>query len=128
MKFFAILVAVFAFLIVFTGSSYAAPNPNNPNVVVYHSTGPHTIPIPEQPSLDGHDLVMRNGNSGNFNQWFWNDSIGYHSVWNMTKNGKCENGYLIKNAREPEGVGAVTWGDYLVPGADYCVITNEFHP
>lgn len=99
----------------------AAPNPNNPNVVAYYENGPHTIPLNPQFSVEGFDLVMKNGNSGNFNQWFWNGDIGYHSVWNMTKNGKCENGVLIHNAYPG-------WGYYLVPNADYCVITNEFGP
>jgi len=121
MKLLSVLFALMATVLAFSSTIYAAPDPNNPNVVAYYEDGIHAIPLNATIWLEGYDLVMKNGNSGNFNQWFWNGDIGYHSVWNVTKNGNCANGVLI---HDPNPL----WGDYLVDNADYCVITNIFQP
>ena len=101
------------------------PNPNHPNVIVFHKGGTHIIPTaPANRTeanwylvLEGKDLIMRAGQSGNFHQWFINGEVGYHSVWNVTKNGKCP-------PKAEKIVGG--WGDYMDSSATYCVITNEF--
>ena len=99
---------------------------NNPQVVAYYPTGPHGIVSIPGANHEGEDLVMRAGKSGNFQQWFYGtfpltgETYGVHSVWNETKNGKCPaNATLVENAYPG-------WGDYLEPGADYCVIENIF--
>ena len=101
------------------------PRPDHPNVIVFHNGGSHQIPIaPEARTqenwylvLEGSDLIMKAGNSDNFHQWFINGKVGYHSVWNVTKNGKCPpHGEIIKGG----------WGDYMDSSAEYCVITNQF--
>lgn len=102
----------------------AAASPNNPQVVAYYLTGSHGI-VGEYYLHEGKDVVMRAGNSGNFQQWFYGTSAegvhGDHSVWKISKNGTCSDGaILVPNA-------SASWGDYLVHGADYCVKTNDFH-
>lgn len=121
---FALTVA--AALFAFAGSAEAAPNKsNNPNVVAYYETGDHGIPG-DYNLHTGMDVVSKLGNSGNFDQWFYgwaaelNAYIGHHSVWKVSKDGKCKNDeVLVPNA-------SANWGDYLVTGADYCVKTNDF--
>jgi len=101
---------------------------HNPNVVAYYETGPHGIVGESGVYHEGEDIVMRAGKSGNFQQWFYGESDetqgkeGDHSVWLVKKDGKdCPDHFvLVENASE-------NWGDYLKPGADYCVKTNDFH-
>jgi hypothetical protein len=126
-----LLLLILSFLPIFFMVSpvAAASNADNPNnVAYYHATSDiHAIPITTNSAFPlyvtgGSDVVMQNGESGNFQQWWWNNSIGYHSVWNQSQNGNCpSNAVLVTNAYP-------SWGSYLVPGADYCVITNEFTP
>lgn len=125
---------IFSFLIllslVFFGTSAAfaspiQPNFDNPNVVAYYPSGIHTIVGEQNDVHTGIDIVMAAGGSGNFQQWFLGTSTneglhGDHSVWLVQKNGSCANGWTeVVNAYP-------SWGDYLQPGANYCVKTNEF--
>lgn len=99
---------------------------SNPNFVVYYPDGPHGI-VGEDELHEGEDLVMRGGGSGNFQQWFFGTSAseglhGEHSLW-MEKdpNKDCPDDFILVPQAYP------AWGDYLQPGADYCVKTNDFN-
>jgi hypothetical protein len=113
-------------LFAISAPAYAAPNnenkaQNNPNVVAYYPTGIHAIPTDPIQYVDGTDLVTLRGNSGQI-QADYTDAggHGFHSVWNISKNGACPSDWnLITNAYP-------TWGDYLTPGTDYCVQVNAF--
>lgn len=129
-KLIAGLTALFVSLFGAT-AAFAAPfnaAANNPQVVAYYPTGDHGIP--GEPFLhNGEDLVMRAGNSGNFQQWFYGYSAeaggiteGDHSVWmNVGSKTSCPNGWFLVPDAYPE------WGSYLEPGANYCTHTNDFH-
>lgn len=112
-------------------SAFAAPYKaaeNNPQVVAYYENGTHGIPSETGGNHEGIDQVKQNGNSGNFQAWFYGTFPaggeglhGDHDVWKISKDGTCPpNAILVPNANPG-------WGDYLVPGADYCVISNDFH-
>jgi len=120
-KFISMTVFSVIVLLTVTKTASAAPPPTNLNVVDFFPTGPHAIPMqPNNIVLEGADLVMRRGNTSKFHQWFINGEVGYHTVWNTIKNGKCPpHGVVIENAY-PQ------WGYYLEEGATYCTITNEF--
>lgn len=100
---------------------------NNPQIVAYYTSGPHGIPSEPGGNHIGTDIVMRSGNSGNFEEWFYGTfpagnegPHGDHDVWLVSKDGTCpSNATIVPNAYPG-------WGDYLVPGATYCVITNDF--
>lgn len=111
-------------------AAFAAPfnAGNNPQIVANYSTGDHGIP--GEPYLHtGADVVMRAGNSGNFQQWFYGTSAenggiteGDHSVWkNVGTSTSCSDNETLVADAYPQ------WGDYLEPGANYCVKTNDFH-
>jgi hypothetical protein len=119
--------AALALAVVFlSGTAFAAPkDPNsNPNVVAYYPTGDHGV-VGEYYLHTGSDLVVAAGNSGNFDQWFIGTTtesngatVTEHSVWNLSHNGTCPNGWiLVPNA-------SADWGSYLTAGADYCVSTS----
>jgi hypothetical protein len=130
-KMMTALVLGFGVTLAFAQTIRAAPfnaADKNPNVVAYYPTGPHGIVGIPGTNHEGADLVMKAGKSGNFQQWFYGtnpltgETYGVHSIWNVTKNGKCPaNATLVENAYPG-------WGDYLQPGADYCVIENIFKP
>jgi len=116
----------------FTPAAFAAPfnaANNNPQVQAYYPTGDHGI-AGESDTHTGQDLVMKAGNSGNFQQWFQGTSTenggnteGDHSVWkNVGDSTTCNgnNSTLVTNANP-------SWGNYLQPGANYCVHTNDSH-
>jgi hypothetical protein len=121
-----ILISIVAMALAFMTplGAYAAPNnsekaDNNPHVVAYYPTGLHAIPTDPITYLTGTNLVTERGNSGQIEAWYTGeDGHGYHSVWNVQKGGQCV-GTVIPNAYP-------TWGDYLTPGADYCVTVNSF--
>lgn len=107
-------------------AAVAAPNneskaENNPQVVAYYPLGLHAIPTDPITYVVGTNLVTTRGNSGQIQAWYTaEDGHGYHSVWNIAKkNGCSQNEVLIEDAYP-------SWGDYLVPGADYCVKVNAF--
>lgn len=126
---FAIAVMVLALVALMSPSAALAAPFNaadtNPQVVAFYPQGPHGI-VGENEYHSGIDLVMKRGNSGNFQQWFYGTSTvdglhGVHSVWNESPDGTCpENWYLVPNPNP-------AWGDYLTPGVDYCVHNNLFH-
>lgn len=135
-KIIGVTTAVLIFF-VSSGLSLAAPwtpagNQITPNdkFVAYYPDGRKAIAgLGDQ--YYGRDLVMRRGNSGDFQQWFeGNDPNGnfvaIHSVWNLLKKGdSCPNDWIkIVNAN-PAGPD-YGWGDYLVEGADYCVHNNYY--
>lgn len=122
------MVGVFGFVPVV----FAAPNDpnkaaNNPQVVAYYPTGDHGI-VGEPYLHQGVDLVMLAGKSGNLQQWFTGTSAepgdiveGDHSIWrNIGSSTQVPNGWVLMVDPYPE------WGDYLVPGANYAVKTNDF--
>jgi hypothetical protein len=131
MKRFLSFLGVFAVIAAFgAGTALAAPfnSQNNPQIVANYPTGDHGI-VAEPYLHQGADVVMKSGNSGNFQQWFYGTSAenggiteGDHSLWKIAQNGQCPSSdwVLVPNA-------SASWGDYLVPGADYCVNTNDFH-
>lgn len=118
---------VLAGLLVSTASSaLAAPfNSNNPNIVAEYDSGPHGI-VGESEFHEGADIVMRAGNSGNFQQWFYGTSAseglhGEHSVWRVQKDNQKVNGdWVLVPDAYPE------WGDYLVQLVNYLVHTNNY--
>jgi hypothetical protein len=119
-------LAIGAAFLGFGGSAaQAAPPAHNPQVVSYYEFGLHAIPLDPVIWLYGKDVVMKRGNSGTIQQWYIGEDIGYHSVWNLAKNGSCPaNWFFIPNANP---VGPETgWGHHLVEGAHYCVMTNSF--
>ena len=96
----------------------------NPNFVVYYPDGLHGI-VGEFEDHEGEDLVMRAGQSGNFQQWFYGVSPseglhGEHSIWQEKHGEGCPNDFILVPDAFPE------WGDYLTPNTDYCVKTNDF--
>ncbi len=109
------------------GSVAAAPPESNPNVVAYYEEGDHGI-VGENTRHWGEDVVMATGQNGNFQQWFYGDSEGEegvhgeHSVWKVSEDGTCADNWDHVHEPYPE------WGDYLTPGVDYCVKTNDFRP
>lgn len=99
----------------------------NPQIVANYPTGPHGIPG-ESEYHEGADVVMRAGNSGNFQQWFYGTSAseglhGEHSLWKYSESGECNDNEVKVEVGDPSA-----WGDYLVDGGTYCVKTNDFHP
>lgn len=127
-KVFLALLTTFGLLGLNAAVVFAAPfnAVNNPQIVANYDSGAHGV-VGEPATHTGMDVVMRAGNSGNFQQWFYGNSSedglhGDHSVWLLQKNGGCPgNSTLIVNPNP-------SWGDYLVSGANYCVKTNDFHP
>jgi hypothetical protein len=102
----------------------------NPNIVEYHP-GPDDVHAiigvdgSDKPIyLEGKDLVMAAGKSGNFQQWYEN-GIGYHSVWrHVGDQTHCPGDWvLVEDARDPEE--GDTWGYHLEEG-NYCVKTNAY--
>ncbi len=129
MKYLSYFLIPLFTLAVSVGSVSAAPfnASGNPNIVANYPTGPHGIPG-EAEFHEGADVVMRAGQSGNFQQWFYGTSAsenlhGEHSNWkNVGSATTCPNGWILFVDPYPE------WGDYLEPGANYCIHTNNFHP
>jgi hypothetical protein len=124
-KIYSGILSLFLVTLAFTTVS-AAPNnankaENNPQVVAYYPIGLHAIPTDPIQYVVGTDLVTTRGNSGQIEAWYTaEDGHGYHSVWNISKKENCGGDkVLIANAYP-------SWGDYLVPGADYCVGVNAF--
>ncbi|MGE5393044.1 MAG: hypothetical protein ACM3NH_04865 [Candidatus Saccharibacteria bacterium] len=114
-----------------TAPALAAPfnAANNPNIVANYPTGDHGI-AGEPVNHNGADVVMRAGNSGNFQQWFVGTAAenggvteGDHSVWMLSKDGSCPNDSWYKMTVGPGNF----WGDYLVNGGTYCIHTNDFN-
>lgn len=100
-----------------------AENETNPQIVAYYPEGPHSI-VGLDGQFEGRDLVMLRGNSGQIQQWFEGIIDGkyaaIHSVWNLSKNGSCPGDWIAVPNAYPQ------WGDYLVPGATYCVKNNYY--
>jgi hypothetical protein len=114
-----------------SATAYAAPFnavDKNPNIVAAYDDGLHAIiGLKDSPGLfhvEGKDVVMAAGKSGNFQQWYEN-GIGYHSVWlHVGDSMECPNSFvLVVEAKNPPG--GDTWGDYLEDG-NYCVKTNAY--
>lgn len=128
-KYLAVLSAAMVF-IAGGGLALAAPNnaENNPQIVANYPDGDHGI-VGEPFKHTGSDVVMKTGDNGNFQQWFYGFSEqeggiieGDHSLWKVSKDGTCPNDkWVLVEEPYPE------WGDYLEPGVDYCVLTNDYH-
>lgn len=127
------LVAVFGLFLLSHQTVSAAPfmAKNNPQIVANYPTGNHGI-VGEPDTHTGADVVMRTGNSGNFQQWFKGTSTETgnpletdHSVIKLSNNGSCQAGWdkLVPT----DASGSNYWGDYLQYGATYCVRTNDSH-
>lgn len=122
----------------FAGIASAAPfnaASNNPNVVAFYPSGDHGV-VGENANHNGTDLVMRAGQSGNFQQWFYGQALegpngspiteGDHSLWKVSRGGTCPAGsFALQVSTDPNSNNF--WGDYLEDGATYCVRTNDFH-
>jgi hypothetical protein len=104
----------------------AAPNnankaAHNPNTVAYYEEGLHAIPTDPITYVTGTNIVTERGNSGQIQAWYTgSDGHGFHSVWNVAKNGSCNGNWVLIEDAHPE------WGDYLTPDTDYCVKVNSF--
>jgi hypothetical protein len=125
------IIGIFSMLVlaaaVFVTPTFAAPfnAENNPQIVANYDSGDHGI-VGEPYLHTGADVVMTTGKNGGIQQWFYGigedgKKEGDHSVWKVSKDGSCDSGWVLVEDPYPE------WGDYLVPGADYCVHTNDFH-
>lgn len=110
--------------------AFAAPfhaAENNPNVVAYYDLYTDTHGIAGiTGTFTGTDLVMKNGNSGNFQQWFYGKfpdgtTGGIHTIWNVSKDGTCPDKWILIKQANP------SWGDYLLKNRDYCVNNNYFN-
>ena len=118
-----------AMLVATSGVAFAAPfnaADKNPNIVAYYPDGPHGI-VGFDGNFIGQDLVMKRGNSGNFQQWFYGtnpegETLGIHSVWNVSKDGTCQDSWILVKNAFPD------WGNYFQQNTDYCVHNNIFHP
>lgn len=123
-----IIIGLIAFLLALftTAPAFAEPTNQpkgvtNPQIVAFFTSGDHAIPTDPIQHLEGTDLVMLRGDSGQIEQWYTDTSgHGFHSVWNLTKDDVCPTDWVLVKAAFP------SWGDYLTPGADYCVHTNAF--
>lgn len=123
-----ISIALFTILFAFAAVSVAFAAPTNeqkaasdPQTVAYYPTGIHAIPSDPVTYVTGTDLVTMRGDSGQIQAWYTQaDGHGIHSVWNISKNGTCPTNWVLIAQAYP------TWGDYLTPGADYCVQNNAF--
>lgn len=111
--------------VLLTGAPVALAAPsksNNPQIVSNYPDGLHAIPTDPVTWREGADVVMMRGNSGQIQQWY-TDPTGFviHSVWNISKDGTCADGWVrIPNAYPG-------WGTHLTPGATYCVHNNATH-
>lgn len=126
MKAIEIAIVTILFTFMLASAALAAPinsqkADNNSQVVAYYSTGIHAIPTDPVTYLTGTDLVTTRGNTGQIQAWYTGeDGHGVHSTWNISKDGTCPNSWVLIAQAYP------TWGDYLTPGADYCVYNNAF--
>ncbi len=89
-----------------------------PNIVACYESGTHGI-VGENETHTGADFVKKLGH-GVFFQFFCgtSPSEGLHrviSIWTEKKQDKCPPGWILVPNAFP------SWGDYLAPGADYCV-------
>ncbi len=126
-----IIASLIAVAMAGAGASTALAAPfnatNNPNIVANYDSGIHGI-VGDSNVNEGSDVVMRAGNSGNFQQtfqqWFMDGTAGVHSVWMVSKDGSCpDDWYKIENINTNSDN---FWGDYLQTGETYCVHNNEF--
>lgn len=106
-----------------------ADNDTHPNIAQEypHYGGTHGIPG-ESETHTGDDLVMKAGNSGVYQQWFYGESDtegthGEHSVWNPAGPNGCPDGWTF--IADPHNK---NWGGHFEAGVDYCVKTNDFGP
>ena len=110
-------------------TAFAAPFTaiHNPNIVANYQTGQHGV-VSEPYVHTGADVVMQNGQSGNFQQWFYGTtnepgvtSEGDHSLFkNVGTSSSCTSGATLLTH-------PVAWGSYLNASANYCVKTNDFN-
>lgn len=92
-----------------------------PHVVACYESGDHGIPGQAE-KHEGTDFVKSFLSGKILFQSFcgFSESEGLHreiSLWKMAKDNKCPSGWLIYSDPYPE------WGDYLIPGANYCIKT-----
>lgn len=92
----------------------------NPKIVACYESGTHGI-VGQSETHTGADFVKKLS-SGNLFQFFCgtSPSEGLHreiSLWKFARDKKCPKGWILLEDPFPE------WGDYLKPGADYCVKT-----
>lgn len=133
MKFIISLFALLSVMFMSSNSAFATDRlldgrVGNPNFVVYYPDGLHGIVGESGIRHEGEDLVMKDGNSGNFHQWFFGTSDeedgkleGDFSRWQVRKEGHdCQDDFILVPNAYPQ------WGTYLEPGADYCVKTTDF--
>ena len=121
-------IAIVTILLTFALASAALAAPtssqkadNNTQVVAYYSTGVHAIPTSPVTYVTGTDLVTMRGDTGEIQAWYTStDGHGVHSIWNLSKDGTCPSNWVLIAQAYP------VWGDYLAPGADYCVHNNSF--
>ena len=91
-----------------------------PNVVACYESGTHGI-VGQSETHTGADYVKKLGNYNLF-QFFCgtSPSEGVHrevSLWKLARDNQCPSGWILLQDPHPE------WGDYLKPGANYCVKT-----
>lgn len=104
-----------------TAPTNSGKGANNSNVVAYYPSGIHAIPTAPVTYVNGTDLVTKRGDTGEIQAWYTGaDGHGIHSVWNISKSGTCPSNWVLLPQAYP------TWGNYLTPGADYCVMNNSF--
>lgn len=121
-------IAIVTILLTFVVASIAlaAPTNNqkadsNPQVIAYYPSGVHAIPTDPVTYVNGTDLVTKRGSTGEIQAWYTStDGHGVHSVWNLSHDGTCPSHWVLIAQAYP------VWGDYLTPGADYCVYNNSF--
>ncbi len=129
-KIFAFL-AISVFFLVNSPAAFAAPwvpasaNPFSDKYVAFYDWGTTHGIAGEEGTFVGRDVVMRRGNSGQFQQWFEGTNpdgeyVAIHSVWNFAHNKGCQDNWVTIENAYPD------WGDYLVPGATYCVHNNYY--
>lgn len=89
-------------------------------VLAFYPNGSHGIPTQPGINHQGMDLVLKDFSYGGIKQIFvgYSEQEGLHkhvTKWSVAPKGTCpKKSTLIKNAY-PD------WGNYLLPGADYCV-------
>lgn len=114
---------------------FNAGGKNKQIVAIYlDPTSTHGVVSEPECNHVGIDVVKKNGNSGNFQQWSYGTQPctgeplhGDHDLWKLSKDGTCPDKatkIVQPNIGDPNYPG---WGTYLEPGATYCVFNNKFH-
>lgn len=128
-----VLASLFAsaFFLASANAAFAAPwkpadaNPFTDKYLAVYGPGTTHAIAGFDGTFIGRDLVMARGESGQVQQWFEGTDpngnlVKIHSVWNLEHGKSCPDSFITIPNAFPQ------WGNYLVPGATYCVHNNYY--